>query len=132
MGADLAYALVQALHNLGAALVLGVVLIAWWIGSSNSPASLAWLGLAAWSAQAATGTGLGAVSLYFKGRFPELSVIATTALGIKIIAAILGFVLFVFLLRARWTPQRRARAWIAEGGLGAIALIAAAFLRWFA
>ncbi len=132
MSAELAYALVQAVHNLGAALVLGVALTAWWRGGSNGATGLVWLGLAAWFAQAATGAGLGAVSLYFYGRFPDLSAIAWTALGIKIAATVLGFALFVLMLCANWTPGRRGRSWRVEGALAGTALIAAAFLRWFA
>jgi hypothetical protein len=130
MSANLAYALVQAVHNLGAALVFGAALTAWWTrGSANRSKALAWLGLAAWSVQAATGAGLGAVSLYFYGRFPDISTIAATALGIKITAAVLGFALFVLMLRS---PNRNRAVWRVEGALAGTALVAAAFLRWFA
>ncbi|MCK9532188.1 MAG: hypothetical protein M0R77_16745 [Gammaproteobacteria bacterium] len=130
---NLAYALVQVLHNLGAALVLGAALAALWPGHLGDTRGLARLQTGAWALQALTGAGLGAVSFYFYGRFPEITVLARIALGMEIAAAFFGVGLGVFYLRtfATWAEAGRRRAWRIQAALAAIALTAAAFLRWF-
>lgn len=130
-----AYALVQAAHNLGAALALGSA----WTGrvqarsvNSHAAAALPWV-LAAWLAQIATGALFGGMSLYFYGGFPDIHGIAAAALAVKIACATTGAVLAV----AFWNRHRRGglqpaqRAWDALITLAVIALVAAAFLRWF-
>ena len=80
-----------------------------------------------------SGAGLGAISLYYYGRFPAISGIATTALAIKIVCASVGcFLAVLYLLRAaHWPDAIRWRIWQVLTGLGGTALTAAAFLRWF-
>lgn len=111
---NLAYALTQVIHNFGAAGVVGGAAAALWL-TPRQPVlerSLAWLVGLAWAAQIASGAGLGAISFYYYGRFPEISGIATAALAIKIVSAVIGLVLaMLYLLRAaRWRDATCRRA----------------------
>lgn len=132
---NLAYALIQAIHNLGAALAFGGA----WAGralarsgDSRPAAALPWV-LAAWFTQIITGALFGAMSLYFYGRLPDIHGIAVAALAVKIACAVAGAVLAAVF----WTHHRRRglppprRAWDGIMMLAVMALIAAAFLRWF-
>lgn len=132
---NLAYALIQVVHNFGAAAVVGGAFLA----LKSKPDQLqikhcmAWLVLIAWAAQGASGALFGATSFYFYGEFPDLHAVAMGALAIKVICAACGFVLAVLYVRGaqQWSAQGRHRAWHALTGLGGTALTAAAFLRWF-
>lgn len=132
---NLAYALTQVIHNFGAVTVVGGAAAALWLAPRRPvpERSLAWLVSLAWMLQIASGVGFGAISFYYYGRLPEISGIATVALGIKVASASFGFVLGVlYLLHAsRWLEATRQRAWQTLMGLGVAALTAAAFLRWF-
>jgi hypothetical protein len=132
---NLSYALVQVVHNFGAVAVVGMPVLAL---ALQSPAAepqrrLLWLTLLAWGAQALSGAAFGAVSWHFYGRFPNISAIATGALAVKAACAVLGFALVAAALRwiDGWPVEARRRAWRALAALGALALSAAAFLRWF-
>lgn len=133
---NLAYALVQWLHNFGAAAVLGAAVAARWPTAQAPDAQrrLAWLVLFAWLAQFASGALFGAVSLGYYGRLPDLSPVARGALVVKVGCAGAAVVLVATWLRRRhrWTEAALARAWHALAVLAALALSAAAFLRWFA
>ncbi|MFP5405723.1 MAG: hypothetical protein ACLGHY_05105 [Gammaproteobacteria bacterium] len=132
---NLGYALVQVAHNFGAASVVGAPLFALWPAreAAGPQRSLAWLALAGWIVQALTGAGFGAVSFYWYGQFPDIHGVAIAALVVKIACAIAGFVLAVgYLFAARaWSESRRRSTWGVLFAFGAIALTAAAFLRWF-
>lgn len=130
---NLAYALVQVLHNFGAAGAVAIPLAALAAGQawSGRQRQLLWLVLLAWGIQALSGSGFGAVSYYFYGRLPDLTGIAVTALGIKIACTILGLALAVFRLRTGRRAGFHLRGWPSLAGLGVLALTAAAFLRWF-
>lgn len=132
---NLAYALVQIIHNFGAAAVMGGTVFSFWPTRQNAAVQrrLAWLVLFAWGAQAVSGVLFGAVSRHYYGQFPDIHGIAVAALGTKIAAAAIGFMLAAAYLRsaARWDDTSRFRAWRVLAGLGAVALTAAAFLRWF-
>ena len=132
---NLGYAAIQIAHNFGAACVVGAPLFALWPVRLRlaQQRPLAWLVLVAWLAQAASGLGFGAASHAFYGRFPDIHGIAMGALVIKIACAILATVLtLAYLVRSRrWMAAGCRRAWLALLALGAIALTAAAFLRWF-
>jgi hypothetical protein len=131
---NLAYALTQVVHNFGAATVLGGAVFALWPASRLEFArAFARLLLLAWGAQIASGIGFGFTSLYYYGETPDLGSVAMAALAIKVIAAISGFLLAAgYLLRGRDWSRLRVRC-IFQGlaGLAALALTAAAFLRWF-
>lgn len=131
---NLAYALVQLGHNFGAAAVVGGAVFALWPTlQANHARTLAGLILAGWALQIATGVLFGVVSIYYYGRTPDLSAVATTALAIKVTAAVAGFLLAGWYLKrgAGWDAHRLRAAFRALAVLGATALAAAAFLRWF-
>ncbi|MEO6030345.1 MAG: hypothetical protein ABIP61_00350 [Burkholderiaceae bacterium] len=132
---NLGYAAIQIVHNFGAVSVVGAPLFALWPARLTAAQlrPLAWLVLAAWLAQAASGIGFGAASYTFYGQFPDIHGIAIGALLIKIACAIVGAVLSLgYLVRGGGAAEAsRRRVWGALLALGAIALTAAAFLRWF-
>ena len=132
---NLAYALTQVVHNFGAAAVLGGAYFALWPAfRADHTRSLAWLILAAWAAQIVSGTTFAAVSLYYYGETPDLSAVAMGALAIKVASAVLGVLLSAYYLyRGRhWQAAASRRMFAVLAALGAIALAAAAVLRWFA
>lgn len=135
MGSEnLAYALTQVVHNFGAAAVLGGAVFALWpTDRLEYGRAFAWLILVAWGAQMASGALFGVTSLYYYGETPDLSHIAMAALAVKIAAAISGLVLVgLYLLRGRtWSQTDIRRAFQSLAALAALALAAAAFLRWF-
>lgn len=135
MGSEnLAYALIQVVHNFGAAVVLGgAVFILWPMPRLEFARAFARLILLAWGAQIASGILFGLTSLYYYGETPDLSRLAMAALVIKAVAAISGFLLATRYLISgqawsRWRVKHTFQ-WLAI--LAAIALTAAAFLRWF-
>ncbi|MCR4377748.1 MAG: hypothetical protein NUV50_06605 [Rhodospirillales bacterium] len=133
---NLAYALVQVIHNLGAVVLVGVpfFVLLRADGGEAVRRRAAWAVLAVWVVQAASGTAFGAVSYYFYARFPELHAIAVVALVVKVGCAVAGFSLAVLYLRARppTNPFLKDGVWRVLAGLGLAAITAAAFLRWFA
>ena len=131
---NLAYALIQVVHNFGAAAVLGGAVLAQWPASRPEYARhFAWLILAGWGAQILSGGLFGLTSLHYYGETPDLSRVAMTALVVKVAAAIAGSLLAaVYLRRGRsWDKAHVTRAFAVLATLAAIALTAAAFLRWF-
>lgn len=130
---NLAYAIVQVAHNFGAAAVVGGSLAALKFRSAETRRQLAWLVLAGWGTQAASGAAFGAVSYYFYHRFPDISGIAVMALTIKMGCVAIGFLLLAaYLYRsAAWSVVKSNAVWAASSVLAATALFAAAFLRWF-
>ena len=146
---DFLYACVQLVHNVGAAAVVGIPAVAWWLGSTNQLASvlpdhkpeivvvqrkLAWLTIFAWLIQIASGAGFGATTYYLKHELPDLTGVGLAALGIKIACAIICFVLALIYLRtaSRWSSNMQLRVWQTLFVLGLTALMSAAFLRWYA
>lgn len=132
---NLAYALVQALHNVGAVAVVGGAVFGRW---PERPAietrrKLAWLILAGWMLQGVSGAGVGAISLAYEGELPDIHGIALAALRLKMACAAMGLVLAAGYLRYErgWSETRRAATWMGLIALGVTALTAAAFLRWF-
>ena len=135
MGSEnLVYALTQVVHNFGAAAVLGgAVFVLWPVSHLEEARKFAWLILGAWGAQIVSGVVFGITSFYYYGETPDLSSIALTALAIKVGAAIVGFSLAAFFLARgkAWSGVDVKRSFQGLAALGAIALTAAAFLRWF-
>lgn len=133
---DLAYALVQVVHNLGAVLVVAGAIFAL-VPPGRDPRvrrTLAWLVLVGWLTQAASGAGFGAISFMFYGRFPDLSTIAMVALIVKLSSAVAGIFLAALYLAPDSVRERLpfgAHVWPMLAGLGLLAITAAAFLRWF-
>lgn len=131
---NVAYALTQVVHNFGAVAVLGgAALVLWPAPRLEFERAFAWLILAAWAAQLASGGVFGLISYHYYGETPDLSSVATTALVVKIAAAILGILLSgLLLLRGRaWHRHQVKRTFQGLAALGTVALTAAAFLRWF-
>lgn len=129
---NLAYATVQILHNFGAVAVVGGSVAAM-LASPEARRKPAWIAFAGWTAQAASGPAFGILSFYFHHRLPDIAGIAVAALMIKIVCVVLGFLLVAAYLlpcprcRERFEPL----VWPASTALAAIALTAAAVLRWF-
>src|SRR5690606_28764680 len=92
---NLAYALVQVIHNFGAAAVVGGAVFAVWpVGQAHGVRRvLGWLVLLAWAAQAISGALFAAVSFHYYGQFPDLHGIAIVALLVKIGCALAGVAL---------------------------------------
>lgn len=130
---NLAYAAIQVVHNFGAVAVVGSAVYASWSGLAGVRKPLAWVMLAGWAAQAASGAAFGAVSWLYYGHFPDIHGIAIAALLIKMACAALGFMLTaVYLYRGMgWSEQAQQTTWRSLTALAATALTAAAFLRWF-
>jgi len=131
---NLVYALTQVVHNLGAVAVAGGAAFALWpLQRPEYARTFAWLLLGAWAAQIVSGGVFGLTSLYYYGELPDLSGIAMAALALKVLAALFGLLLaVVYLLRGRAWPLPHVK-YTFQGltALGAVALTAAAFLRWF-
>jgi hypothetical protein len=128
---EFVYALIQAIHNLGAAaLVAGpAAALAWHGRNAAMERRIAWMLLAAWGLQAAGGAAFAAASYGFKGELPEVTGIALAALSIKLAATVAGFGLAaVQLWSDRWAGLGN---WIACLVLAVTAVTAAAFLRWY-
>jgi hypothetical protein len=135
MAANFAYALVQVLHNAGAAAVVGGPAAAWlWTREKRQvPAGLAWLTLLAWVAQALSGIGFALTSFYTRGELPEIVGIALTALSLKLVCALMGAALAGYYLTKSqpWRDRTQQTIWRNLFFVGGTALCAAAFLRWY-
>jgi hypothetical protein len=131
---NLTYSVIQVVHNAGAVAAVGGSFAAIKLRAVETRQRLAWLTLAGWGAQAASGAVFGAVSYYFYHQFPDISGVAEIALGIKMACAAAGFTLMVAYLffSSGWSLPNMNRTWVATHALAATALTAAAVLRWFA
>ena len=132
---NLSYAIVQVVHNFGAVTVVGGT--AFMLQMTPQPAPLqrkfAWLVGFGWGAQVLSGMAFGAISHYYYGAFPDIHGIAIAALVVKMLCAVSGLAMVAFYLRyaGGWADRQRHIAWQILFALGATALTAAAFLRWF-
>ena len=132
---DLGYAIVQAVHNFGAAAVVGGAAFMLYMEPQPAPLQrrFAWLVGFGWGVQALTGMMFGAISHYYYGKFPDIHGIAIAALVVKMLCAVSGLSLVALYLRYadKWADSARHITWQILFVLGATALTAAAFLRWF-
>lgn len=138
---NLLYAIIQVIHNFGAATVVGSAASALWLlrdggavrGDAAVHRRLALLSAAAWAVQAASGALFGITTYYFENHLPDIHGIAVDALLVKIFCAITGFMLAVTCAwsKSSWSRNRQLLAWRALLATGAIALGSAAFLRWY-
>lgn len=130
---NLAYAVVQVVHNFGAVATVSGSLAALLWRDTTTRRKLVWLTLGGWATQGASGATFGAVSYYFYHQFPDISGIAVAALLIKMTCVATGFLLLAaYRLRSeRWSEARMNAVWIVSATLAVTALSAAAFLRWF-
>jgi len=129
------YAAIQVVHNFGAVAVVGSAAHALWLGPAlaGMRKPLAWIMLAGWAAQAASGAAFGGVSWLYYGRFPDIHGVAIAALLIKMACAAAGLMLVAaYLYRGiGWSERAQRATWRTLATLAATALTAAAFLRWF-
>jgi len=127
---NILYAGVQIVHNFGAAAVTGLPIAVLWFGLEQRAAlrAMAWLTLAAWLAQAASGAGFGAVSYFVVGELPQIHHLALAALITKIGCAFAAIALLGVALFGAAAPSRKR--WASLALLGSVALICAAILRW--
>ncbi|MGA7595055.1 MAG: hypothetical protein WCA64_07655 [Gallionella sp.] len=132
---NLIYALIQVIHNFGAATVVGTATAAIWLAHGNAGVRhrLSLLMALAWAVQAASGVLFGATTYFFEKSLPDIHGVAVDALLVKTACAIAGFVLAIAFLRrgGDWSATKQLLAWRTLLSLGAIALASAAFLRWF-
>lgn len=132
---NLSYAAIQVVHNFGAIAVVGSAACALWLGPqfTRMRKPLAWIMLAGWTAQAASGAAFGLVSWLYYGRFPDIHGIAVAALLIKMACAAAGFGLAATSIYRGdgWSQRARQATWRVLAALAATALTAAAVLRWF-
>jgi hypothetical protein len=132
---NLVYALIQVFHNFGAAGVLGFASYGVLRRAGNGLTRRSvFVGLAiAWGIQGASGASFGIASLSFYGKLPDIHGIAVTAVSIKMVCVAIGF--FAAFVGYRKSGDLRERTQylllILSFVLGATALSAAAFLRWF-
>jgi len=124
---NLAYAIDQSIHNLGAVAVTGGAVLALLSGAARR--KLAWVVLSGWGVQGMTGALFGILSYAFYGHLPDIAGIAVDALVIKVICAVSGFFLAAYCLRQARTEN--THFWRIEALLAMAALTAASFLRWF-
>jgi hypothetical protein len=132
---ELVYTLVQAVHNLGAVAVVASPAVGLGLRGRGAASErlLAWILLAAWGLQGASGAGFAAASYGLKGALPEVGGVALTALVVKVAATAAGITRGAGLLWARRLAGGRPRAvaWALGLGLAVAALLAAAPLRWY-
>lgn len=130
---NLVYALIQVIHNLGAATIVGIATVALWPGAAALRARLAVFIALAWALQGASGAGFGLATYSFEGHLPDIHGIAVIALLIKIACVICGFFTAIAYVKyhAGWDDRRQVFVWRILFVQGATALGAAAFLRWF-
>jgi hypothetical protein len=132
---SLGYAIVQVAHNFGAAAVVGGAAFMLYMAPQPIPLQrkFAWLVGIGWGTQVLSGMAFGAISHYYYGKFPDIHAIAIAALAIKMLCATFGLTIVALYLYYAdgWVVRQRQLAWQILFALGAIALTAAAFLRWF-
>ena len=124
---NLAYALDQSAHNLGAVMVTGGAILA--LVSNGMKRKIAWVVLSGWALQGMTGALFGLLSYSFYGHLPDIAGIAVDALFIKMVCAAAGFFLAAFHLGKGRTES--PVFWRIEAFLALAAIVSAAFLRWF-
>ncbi len=127
---NLAYALDQSIHNLGAVAVTAGAVAAIF---SKEKRRYAWLVLTGWAVQGATGALFGIISYSFYGHLPDIGGIAVDALVIKMICAVSGFAIAALYLwkSGSWGEKAKKGAWHALATFAFVAITSAAFLRWF-
>lgn len=132
---NLAYTIVQVVHNFGAVAVAGGSIFALFpiTQHTNVQRQLALIVGAGWLVQGMSGLGFAVTSYYFYNTFPELDRSAQAALFIKIICATSGLIVATKIYRRLVDQPFRSRK--ADWGFlvvfGATSLICAAILRWY-
>lgn len=132
---NIAYALVQLMHNFGAVAVVGGPAAAWLRTRERRtvPAALAWFTLVGWVMQVTSGVGFGITTYFSRGELPEIVGVALLALYVKVGCALGGLLLAAYCLKVSAEGREHAQQWVWPGlfAAGAAALSGAAFLRWY-
>jgi len=127
---NLAYAVIQVAHNLGAVTTVGGALAGVLINHGGARRALLRVLLAGWSIQVVSGIAFGATSIYFYGHPPDIESTALLALYVKIACVASGFAVVGYAFVA--APEEKADwIWPLSAALAITAITAAAFLRWF-
>ncbi|WP_455379829.1 hypothetical protein, partial [Acidihalobacter prosperus] len=106
---NLVYALIQLIHNFGAAAVIGIPVYVLMIRQDEvtDRRRLVVAVTLAWITQLITGFTFGIASLTFYGRLPDIHGVARIALLIKIICAITALGLLFWVLKQRLTYSNK-------------------------
>lgn len=132
---NLAYALTQVAHNFGAVIVVASPLYLLSTRLAKDIRFLLWLVLGGWLIQVGSGLLFGLVSVYYYGQLPDIRGLAIAALLVKVACAVAGIALAIAMLKEKIDPDCTAASgrwsWRGLATLGAVALAAAAFLRWY-
>lgn len=127
---NLIYALIQFIHNVGAATIVGLAATAL-SQPALRPRLAVWVA-AAWALQGMSGATFGITTFAYEGHLPDIHGIAVIALSVKILCVIFSFLLALLLYaKTGWDAKRQLFVWRILFVLGLVALGAAAFLRWF-
>ena len=126
---NLLYALIQSLHNIGAAAIAGMSAAALELPDLRS--KLAKWVAAAWALQGISGLFFGITTYAFEKHLPDIHGIAVIALGIKMICVVSGLTLALYYMKANLAEKGQTIVWRMLFALGLIALLSAAFLRWY-
>ena len=126
------YAVVQVAHNIGAVAAVGLPLAALVYSAQGALLRKTYLfTLAAWLLQVASGFAFGLVSYFVVGELPQLGGEAFVALCVKISCAALSILLLVAVLVGLLRALSDKAVLAGLAGLGGVALLSAAILRWF-
>ena len=131
---NFAYALIQVAHNLGAVALVALPMFGLWHGVERTGTRRVALVLVAMAVvQASTGIFFGAASFYFYGVLPDIHGVAAFALWVKVVALGISLAAGAAILAygSSWSQARCAGTWKIARAAGVMALVAAAFLRWF-
>lgn len=130
---NLIYALIQVIHNFGAATIVGLAATALWQADAALKSRLAVVVAVVWALQGLSGMAFGAATFAYEGHLPDIHGIAVAALTIKILCVIFSFILALAYAKyqAGWDARRQLFVWRILFLQGLVALGAAAFLRWF-
>lgn len=130
---NLLYALIQAIHNVGAVVIVAVGAYGLYFSQIQSRRALALILGISWSIQGLTGGAFGLTTYYYYQQLPDIHGVAIAALGLKVLCVILGFL--VSMAYVLWyykiTEKLDRGIWKVMFILGLLALTSAAFLRWF-
>lgn len=132
---NLIYALIQVVHNFGAAAIIGFTACAlWrWRGEAEAQRRIFIAIGVAWLIQGASGVSFGIASLSFYGKLPDIHGVALAALAVKILCVATALIVTAVVFKRGFGAGEKKRT-VTRGGLfvlGVIALSAAGFLRWF-
>lgn len=130
---NLLYALIQVIHNFGAVLIVGVGAYGLFFALNPHKRVLAAIQSFAWAMQGVSGGAFGLTTYHYYHQLPDIHGVAIAALLIKIGSVILGFFISALyvLYYSRFSKAIEKMFWWPMFLFGVLALISAAFLRWF-